>query len=296
VITVQAVLSNAVARHAPFIADSTGAPLLLNIEDVDFEEVVTFTVPVPSAPNSNPVAIFPEHKSKPVSSDSAGIGDDFLTGNGTAGATPETGNADPWGQEPSAGVRQAEAKEEEPERRLCGGCHKFKEREDFLAHEWQKEDAWSREAARQCQECALTRAQPLAGGDEQVRRAPKRAAAGRAQRWEREGSSWECEGRQLEQVLCPPACKCGNALAASGSPEVQVVQGGGVELVAQGVMAIENIEQGAIIICFGNSASVREGPAGDELQSLMNKLEEGESEDASTRVRITSRPIRGSDR
>jgi hypothetical protein len=43
-------------------------------------------------------------------------------------------------------------------------------------------------------------------------------------------------------------------------------------------MAIMDIEQGAIITCFGKSASVRAGPVGDELQSLMNKLEEGESE------------------
>ena len=43
-------------------------------------------------------------------------------------------------------------------------------------------------------------------------------------------------------------------------------------------MAIMNIEQGAIITCFGNSASVRAGPARDELQSLMNELEGGESE------------------
>jgi hypothetical protein len=107
----------------------------------------------------------------------------------------------------------------------------------------------------------------------------KRAAAWRAQHEEQEDSSEECEGRQLEQVLCPQGCKCGNALAASGSPEVvQVVQGGGSELAAKGLMAIMNIEQGAIITCFGNSASVRAGPARDELQSLMNELEGGESE------------------
>jgi hypothetical protein len=113
----------------------------------------------------------------------------------------------------------------------------------------------------------------------QGRRASKRAAAWRAQREEQEDSAGECDGRQLEQVLCPRGCECGNALAASGSPEVvQVVQGGGGELAAKGSMAIENITQGAIITCFGNSASVRAGPAGDELQSLMNELEEGESE------------------
>ena len=68
-----------------------------------------------------------------------------------------------------------------------------------------------------------------------MRRAPKRAAAGSAQRWEREDFSGECERRQLEQVLCPRGCKCGNALAADGSPGVvRVVKGGGVELSAKG--------------------------------------------------------------
>ena len=113
----------------------------------------------------------------------------------------------------------------------------------------------------------------------QGRRASKRAAAWRAQREEQEDSSRECEGRQLEHVLCPQGCTCGNALAASGRPEVvQVFHGGGSELAAKGVMAIENIAQGAIITCFGNSASVRAGSAGDELQSLMDDMETGESE------------------
>jgi hypothetical protein len=179
----------------------------------------------------------------------------------------------------SINMRAEAQEEEEPERRLCGGYHKPKGQEEFGAHEWQKADAWSREVARQCQECALTRAQLPAGGDVQVRRASKRAAAWRAQRGEQEDSSGECEGRQLEQVLCPRGCKYGNALAASGSPEVvQVVRGGGVELAAKGVMAVENIAQGAIITCFCYSASVRAGPAGDKLQSFMNTLEEGESE------------------
>jgi hypothetical protein len=49
---------------------------------------------------------------------------------------------------------------------------------------------------------------------------------------------------------------------------VRVVRGGGVELSAKGFIAIGDIEQGAIITCFGDAASVREGLAGDELQSL----------------------------
>jgi hypothetical protein len=59
---------------------------------------------------------------------------------------------------------------------------------------------------------------------------------------------------------------------------VKVVQGGGVELSAKGVMAIADIEQGAIITCFGGAASVREDPAGDELRAIMNTLESGEGE------------------
>jgi hypothetical protein len=53
---------------------------------------------------------------------------------------------------------------------------------------------------------------------------------------------------------------------------------GGVEVSAKGVIAVDTIEQRAIITCVGDSASVPESPAGDELQALMNVLEEGESE------------------
>jgi len=82
----------------------------------------------------------------------------------------------------------------------------------------------------------------------QGRRASKRTATWRVRSQEQEDFSGECEGRQLDQVLCSKGCKCGNALAASGSPEVvQVVQGGGGELAAKGVMAIAHIAQGAII-------------------------------------------------
>jgi hypothetical protein len=199
---------------------------------------------------------------------------------GLKGATLEAGKADGGGKKQAVGGKRAEAQQkEESEQRLCGGCYKPKGREEFEAHEWQKADAWSREAARQCQECALTSAQPPAGGEGQGRRTSKRPATWRGQGKEQEDFSGECEGRQLDQVLCPKGCTCGNALAASGSPEVlQVVQGGGGELAAKGVMAIAHIAQGAIITCFGNSAFVRAGPAGDELQSLMNELEEGESE------------------
>lgn len=126
--------------------------------------------------------------------------------------------------EKQAAVQQAE----DPECRLCGGCHKAKSREEFAAHEWQKADAWSREAARQCQECVLTSAQSPEKGERQGRRTSKRAAASRGQREEQEDGSEECNGRQLDQVLCPRGCKCGNALPASGRPEiVRVVQGGG---------------------------------------------------------------------
>jgi hypothetical protein len=45
--------------------------------------------------------------------------------------------------------------EEEFERRLCGGCNEAKSKGKFAVHEWQKEDAWRREAARRCRECNL---------------------------------------------------------------------------------------------------------------------------------------------
>ena len=155
------------------------------------------------------------------------------------------------------GGKRAEAQQdEEPECRLCGGCHKAKRREEFETQEWQKADAWSQEAARQCQECALTSAQSPAGGEGQGRRTSKRTAASRGQSKEQEDVSGECDGRQLDQVLCPKGCKCGNSLAASGRPEiVQVVQGGGGELAAKGVMAIAHIAQGEIITCLGTPHS-----------------------------------------
>jgi hypothetical protein len=101
----------------------------------------------------------------------------------------------------------------------------------------------------------------------------------RAQHEESGGFSEECAERRLEQVLCPRGCKCGNALAASGSPAVvQEVTGGGGELKAKGVMAVAHIAQGTIVTCFGSSACVQAGPASEELQSIMNGLEEGEGE------------------
>ncbi|MFN9687235.1 MAG: hypothetical protein ACK583_18455, partial [Cyanobacteriota bacterium] len=49
------------------------------------------------------------------------------------------------------GEKQASAQgEDEPEQRLCGGCQKPKARTDFATQEWEKADAWSREAARRC--------------------------------------------------------------------------------------------------------------------------------------------------
>jgi hypothetical protein len=176
------------------------------------------------------------------------------------------------------GKKAAAQGEDESEWRLCGGCQKPKARTDFATHEWEKADAWSREAARRCKECAPAGAQPSMGGDGQDSR-PKRKAAVRIQQKGQEGFSEECEERRLEQVLCPRGCKCGNALAARGSPPlVQVVTGGGGALRAKGVMAVEHIAQGTIITCFGSSACVQMGPASEELQSLMNALEEGEGD------------------
>ena len=93
------------------------------------------------------------------------------------------------------GGKQAAAQgEDEPEWRLCGGCHKPKAPTDFATHEWEKADAWSREAARRCQGCAPAGAQPSMGGDGQGSR-PKRKAAVRIQQKGQEGFSEECEER-----------------------------------------------------------------------------------------------------
>jgi hypothetical protein len=54
----------------------------------------------------------------------------------------------------AVGGKQAAAQgEDEHDRRLCGGCQKPKARKDFATHEWEKADAWSREADRRCQGC-----------------------------------------------------------------------------------------------------------------------------------------------
>ena len=198
---------------------------------------------------------------------------------GSGGATLEAGKANDEEEGQAAGGTRAVAQgEEETERRLCGGCHEPKKCKDFTTQEWQKEDAWSREAARRCQACTQESAQQSAGGDGQGRR-PKRKAAVRAQHEESGGFSEECAERRLEQVLCPRGCKCGNALATSGSPAVvQEITGGGGELKAKGVMAVAHIAPGTIVTCFGSSACVQTGPASEELQSIMNGLEEGEGE------------------
>jgi hypothetical protein len=179
----------------------------------------------------------------------------------------------------AVGGKQAAAQgEDEPDRWLCRGCQKPRARKDFATHEWEKADAWSREAVRRCQGCAQENAQLSTGGDGQGSR-PKRKAAERIQQEGQEGFSEECEERRLDQVLCPRGCKCGNALAASDSPAlVQVVTGGGGALRAKGVMTVEHITQGTIVTCFGSSACVQAGPASEELQSLMNELEVGEGD------------------
>jgi hypothetical protein len=55
VTALRSVLRSAVVKHTPLLADSDGTPLVRNIEDVDFAEIVTFVVPPPSAPGTTPV-------------------------------------------------------------------------------------------------------------------------------------------------------------------------------------------------------------------------------------------------
>ena len=49
-VLLQTSLSDAVFKHAPFLTDDTGVPLLSNVADVDFEQVVSFVTPSPPAP------------------------------------------------------------------------------------------------------------------------------------------------------------------------------------------------------------------------------------------------------
>jgi hypothetical protein len=55
VMALRAVLRSAVVKHAPLLADAEGTPLVQNIEDIDFAEIVTFTVPSPPVPGTTPV-------------------------------------------------------------------------------------------------------------------------------------------------------------------------------------------------------------------------------------------------
>ena len=97
-------------------------------------------------------------------------------------------------EEEAVGGKQAAAQgEDEPEQRLCGGCQKPKARTGFATQEWEKADAWSREAARRCKECAPAGVPPSMGGDGQSSR-PKRKAAVRTQQEGQGGSSETCEG------------------------------------------------------------------------------------------------------
>ena len=76
------------------------------------------------------------------------------------------------------GEKQASAQgEDEPEQRLCGGCQKPKARTDFATQEWEKADAWSREAARRCKECAPAGVPPSMGGDGQSSRAQEKSSS-----------------------------------------------------------------------------------------------------------------------
>lgn len=55
VTALRSVLRSAVVKHTPLLADADGTPLVQNIEDIDFAEIVTFAVPPPSAPGTTPV-------------------------------------------------------------------------------------------------------------------------------------------------------------------------------------------------------------------------------------------------
>lgn len=54
VFALQSVLRSAVVKHTPLLADPEGKPLVQNIEDLDFAEIVTFTAPPRYAPGTTP--------------------------------------------------------------------------------------------------------------------------------------------------------------------------------------------------------------------------------------------------
>jgi hypothetical protein len=95
---------------------------------------------------------------------STALNNNLINREDSGGATLEAGKANDEEEGQAAGGTRAVAQgEEEPERRLCGGCHEPKECKDFATHEWQKEDVWSREAVRRCQACTQESAQQSDG-------------------------------------------------------------------------------------------------------------------------------------
>ena len=81
---------------------------------------------------------------------------------------------------------------------------------------------------------------------------------------------------KLDQVLCVAGCVCGNALPANtggagGRPveKARAVKGEGLQGAAQGVWSTDVIEEGEIITCFGEAATVK---GTREVQDLMKAL------------------------
>jgi hypothetical protein len=72
-VSLQTSLSDAVIKHAPFLTDDTGVPLLSNIADIDFEKVVSFITPSPPPPPA-PVQNVTESESAALAYEGRGIG------------------------------------------------------------------------------------------------------------------------------------------------------------------------------------------------------------------------------
>ena len=170
--------------------------------------------------------------------------------------------------------------------RLCGGCNIAKARSAFSKQQWLRADGWTRETARQCQNCLR------AGGGHNEREDVSGngvTTAARRQGLRKRTQSTQmtedtCELRSLEQVLCPSSCRCSNAIPAAahakhGEPggaesKVVVVNGEGVSESMLGVVATGVIEEGEIMTCFGSSATVQDGKEGQELVKIMSQLSE----------------------
>ena len=182
-------------------------------------------------------------------------------------------------------ISGGEAKVVREEARLCGGCNSLGARQVFSSEQWKKEDAWSREYARRCKRCEEREERegcegPVQGDSALV---GSRARRTRKPTLPVETREDRCRLRKIDQVLCVAGCVCGNALpvntggAGGGSGvKARAVKGEGLQGEARGVWATAAIEQGEIITCFGEAATVKGTREVQDLTKALRKLRAAE--------------------